>query len=900
MMKKSFLLLSLLMLALSVSAQQYRKSWDFTKWSAETVADLMTGSDWSDIEKANATAPTDLSKDNCFWEVTAMGNASGEVNLTANGNVIKELEGLWYTNTSSRSLAIAVNYQNANAEDAAFRDYHGASYLWLGSKKKNYFVIPHVEPGTTIKMGVESHKQTDARGVELYIGRGTSGTKLLAPDGSTNAVPTTYQEFEWLVPADATDTPNEDGTYDIQIYNTNGCHIYFITVGEGDEPGVEEAKQVAYVADPATVEEDLAYIFLSSADGINVTTINAAEAISLDSLQTYDVVAVAPSVKAEDALAPVLRTAVAYQPMLSLNAALAEAWGLVKAVPTTETTVTVAEEEADNKLFTDLDASALELLTEGGLKAVELGDYFAADKVIAKAGEAVAIHQHNPVRNSYLYLPYDAENLAAANQDVLPLLLVNAVNVLADTKAKVTPVVVPSIAQDNQNMATVVTISCGNKEAKVYYTLDGNDPTEASTLYTEPFTLTEPATVKAVAYADGYNASAVASLDVVIKSQAAAPAITAVNNADNTEITLSCATEGVDIYYSYNNIDDQAFAQKYTEPIVLREEPCTIYAFAAGGNYVQSEMSSQAISINSINAQTLRIDTLAHFDANETDWFVDNTENGGTGKASAYYYWGKSAWNYYSTEIDYEETVKDSEGNDSIIYHYKPDAAAVRVVNPNNENGWILKSAGQVLTGELQLAAEGKVGNGATGRYAETAEDILGGVPSKGAITFGGKTSGEPYTAAIESTVKFTAPFDVVTYIGNGNGSGAAIMQVEVSADGVTWDSVGVAKMAGTQRYYKKTRVNVEKSGEYYVRLAQVGGSTKAQVYDVYVLNNGEISQAYDPNTGIEGISGSAAEVLRSEVYSLNGMRVNQLQKGLNIIRQYRADGSVKTVKVMK
>ena len=157
MMKKSFLLLSLLMLALSVSAQQYRKSWDFTKWSAETVADLMAGSDWSDIEKANATAPTDLSKDNCFWEVTAMGNASGEVNLTANGNVIKELEGLWYTNTSSRSLAIAVNYQNANASDAAFRDYHGASYLWLGSKKKNYFVIPHVDPGTTIRMGVESY-----------------------------------------------------------------------------------------------------------------------------------------------------------------------------------------------------------------------------------------------------------------------------------------------------------------------------------------------------------------------------------------------------------------------------------------------------------------------------------------------------------------------------------------------------------------------------------------------------------------------------------------------------------------------------------------------------------------------------------------------------------------------
>ena len=49
-MKKSFLLLSMLVFAIVVNAQ-YRKSWDFTKWSAETHADLIAGSDWSDIEK---------------------------------------------------------------------------------------------------------------------------------------------------------------------------------------------------------------------------------------------------------------------------------------------------------------------------------------------------------------------------------------------------------------------------------------------------------------------------------------------------------------------------------------------------------------------------------------------------------------------------------------------------------------------------------------------------------------------------------------------------------------------------------------------------------------------------------------------------------------------------------
>jgi hypothetical protein len=43
-MKKILLLTLTLVLALSVDAQTtYRKSWDFTKWSSETVANLMAG-----------------------------------------------------------------------------------------------------------------------------------------------------------------------------------------------------------------------------------------------------------------------------------------------------------------------------------------------------------------------------------------------------------------------------------------------------------------------------------------------------------------------------------------------------------------------------------------------------------------------------------------------------------------------------------------------------------------------------------------------------------------------------------------------------------------------------------------------------------------------------------------
>ena len=48
-----------------------------------------------------------------------------------------------------------------------------------------------------------------------------------------------------------------------------------------------------------------------------------------------------------------------------------------------------------------------------------------------------------------------------------------------------------------------VTVTCPTADAKIYYTLDGSDPTAASTQYTAPFMLNSDATVKAVAELEG-------------------------------------------------------------------------------------------------------------------------------------------------------------------------------------------------------------------------------------------------------------------------------------------------------------------------------------------------------------------------------------------------------------
>lgn len=216
---KKFLSLTLAAFAFSVVANaQYRKSWDFTNWSDETVANVKAdAAAWSFDEKGDGSS--NLQENNCYWQVTVV-----EGTITANGTPIKELEGLNFTNTRDRSLALAFNYP-----ETSIGTYHGAKYLWLGSKEINYFTIPGVAAGATIKIGVESHKNSDARGVQLFIGSET-GTKLLAPDGSEVAVPTTYQDQTWAVPATPTDVANADGTFDIVVRNTNGCHLYYITV----------------------------------------------------------------------------------------------------------------------------------------------------------------------------------------------------------------------------------------------------------------------------------------------------------------------------------------------------------------------------------------------------------------------------------------------------------------------------------------------------------------------------------------------------------------------------------------------------------------------------------------------------------------------------------------------
>ena len=64
----------------------------------------------------------------------------------------------------------------------------------------------------------------------------------------------------------------------------------------------------------------------------------------------------------------------------------------------------------------------------------------------------------------------------------------------------ITSLAAPAISgEETFTSTTTVTITSTEKVAKIYYTLNGEEPTQASTLYEKPFTLDKTATVKAVA-----------------------------------------------------------------------------------------------------------------------------------------------------------------------------------------------------------------------------------------------------------------------------------------------------------------------------------------------------------------------------------------------------------------
>ena len=894
-MKKTFTLTILALLAIaSVSAQGYRR-WDFTNWSAQTVANLaqeatkgVTEGAWSDTEKSNGDNPQ---PGNCYWSYSTDNCVDGT--LMANGAPIVETEGLVFNPSyvGRRSLAIAVNYPSTS-----LGEYGGPKYLWLGggnaksaSARLYCFIIPHVMVGQKITVTAESHKPSEARGVSLFAGDCTNDANQIGESFKPTTLDTYTWEEGWTLPEGA--QANEDGTVDIQVYNTHGCHIYKLEVGDDSQ-----MSKVAFLYG-GTLDEDYAYGQVTSSFKYKVEAIEANVPLTMDLAENYDAIVISSTVTNAEALAS-LNTVSPFVPTLNLNPNVYSAWGVGEVKDAGTQFAVVAN--AGSPLYRDLEliedpdnegTFVLPFANSATFMSPTLAGRFANDDVMAWAmgnPEAVAIHQHNMSHNGYIYIPYTQELLLDAVCDGI---INNAVVMLANTKVKVSQAIAPSFSLEYKNMNTNVTIKSGVPGAEIFYTIDGSTPTENSTRYTAPFNLTSETTVKAIVRGDGYLMSEVAEQLVDMRPQIASPVIQLDQQDGKTIVTLNHDNTEAALYYNYSGSNVTSQSTRYTEPIAVSLTGRTISAFAVAEGFVNSDPVSAEVKIQN---PRVRIDVIAHMDANSAEY------NGGSTSTAYYFSWGKNKsgdngyWYYDPASADEQVVIDPETGEETIVMTYND-------MNPEEEkdfeNGWMVRSRGQLTIWENQTTGT-DFGNTGSYNYA-TVDDQNPDFPAtKSYINLADKNTQPsdatfPYNAYIITTQKHAGPFDIVANIGSitkPESPGTHHVVLQVATDGNQWDSnwqtVGdTIVIQNSARLTRNFVRSYDGTDEVYVRAYLCANNSKVGFYDIYLVNEGELSKQLleQLSDGIDEIV-TARPVLTDLYFDLQGRQLSSKpQRGLYI-----------------
>lgn len=154
----------------------------------------------------------------------------------------------------------------------------------------------------------------------------------------------------------------------------------------------------------------------------------------------------------------------------------------------------------------------------------------------------------------------------------------------------------PSFSPEGGSYAEAQTVSITAEEnAQIRYTTDGSAPTQDSTLYTGPISVEQTLTLKAVAVKNSLMSPA-ASAEYVIGPALPQPPEAPVFSPEggryrkNRQVTITCQTEGADIYYTDDGTDPTQASTPYEAPITL-DRALTLKAIA-----VKDELASDVVS----------------------------------------------------------------------------------------------------------------------------------------------------------------------------------------------------------------------------------------------------------------------------------------------------------------
>jgi len=138
---------------------------------------------------------------------------------------------------------------------------------------------------------------------------------------------------------------------------------------------------------------------------------------------------------------------------------------------------------------------------------------------------------------------------------------------------------------------SMVSISCATASTTIYYTTDNSTPTTSSTVYSQPFLVTGPTTIKAIATRTNFPDSEVGILTI---SQVATPTI---QNNGNNAISITSATPGAIIYYTTDGGTPTKSSNLYTAPLQDNVSGVTIKAIAVKENMITSAVGSGSVTL---------------------------------------------------------------------------------------------------------------------------------------------------------------------------------------------------------------------------------------------------------------------------------------------------------------
>lgn len=624
-----------------------------------------------------------------------------------------------------------------------------------------------------------------------------------------------------------------------------------ITLGVQDKqevPEPSEAPKVAYLCGATETTEGV-YNALVAA-GMDVIALNYDDKtltgeLEADGLAGCDLVVLAGKTGSSSALAASFDKIVGKVPVLSTKAfwyAKTSPAGTNGGNPGTAETPSLSIDRVDlyaeHDIFAGIDGNNIgvfnvsDAITTGRYMQSngQFADNTPAQTTIATVGGQDAIAEAWVDGKGFVMIPFDANDATCAADGLTEAgakLFVNAANYLIAGKQYEVPYVgtcpkpVITTTRIDQTVKYTLSITATAEPAidglKIYYTIDGSEPTaETGTLYDAetPVELVNDCTVKAIACADKYRNSEVAEYVFVNEAMTklATPVITTAQNEKDVTVTITSTNEGVEptayaIYYTIDGTEPTANSKVYTEPFAFAGGSATVKAIAIGEGYKNSDVATQQITNTGYVA---REKTLYQSDFNmlPTSWGYYDPEScdeqySGKGIAAD----PNASWDKNITFID-----KGKSGSGK-WHDWAFESSKCRVFLPIQQ---ALGGVGSAYGPATEADA------GATqGALAYTAE-------SGTSVTF-------TYTKQLE------APFDIIMYLGTGSTSGTLKCAVQVSDDMTEWETIENISQPVDKMIHKQV-LSYDGTGKKYIRLDFAGSSknSNGMLFDFIVKGIGQ------------------------------------------------------------